>query len=156
MANVTPPAPPEEGTTTEDVAAQREKVDALREELRLEKQKVLTSASTGANDVKMESLLNEEQRLQADLAALRGPEAQAEFLASVEAERGEAKEVDGYIVPMGTVSVESEDVNISGEDANLPEDYVGPTTDDREPETTQPHPITSNEPPPAPPEAPAE
>lgn len=90
--------------TDDEVIAQRKRVDDLRNQILEAKLSSTGDLHERENEMKIDVLEQEEVRLMAELAALRG-------------DTTEAKTVDGYIVPMGTVSVETDTIDISPEEA---------------------------------------
>lgn len=91
--------------TREEVTEARGRVDSLREQIaeaKLNRQRV---DSEKVNDLTLDSLQAEENRLAAELAALRG-----------ETPVQETTE-EGYIVPMGTVAVDTDVIKLNAEDA---------------------------------------
>jgi hypothetical protein len=90
--------------TDEEVIASRKRVDDLRNQILEAKLSSTGDRREKENDLTVDSLAAEEARLVAELNALRGVDT-------------EPTTVDGYIVPMGTVAIETDTIDVTPEQA---------------------------------------
>ena len=88
-------------TTQEEIDQERAAVDDLREQIAEEKAKVAIQAAEAGKDYEKETLVRQREALEAELASLRG-----------EPSPVPQPEVDGYIVPMGTVAIDTDVVSV--------------------------------------------
>jgi hypothetical protein len=90
--------------TDEEVIASRKRVDDLRNQILEAKLSSTGDLREKENDLTVDALAVEEARLVAELNALRGVDT-------------EPTTVDGYIVPMGTVAIDTDTIDVSPEQA---------------------------------------
>lgn len=90
--------------TKEEVIEARGRVDSLRDQIaeaKLSRQRVDNDL---VNEMTLDSLAAEERRLAAELAALNGEDVAQETTP------------EGYVVPMGTTSIETDVIKVNAED----------------------------------------
>lgn len=95
-------------TTQEEIDQERARVDALREEIAQEKAAKVVASAEASKTFEKETLQQQRQSLEAELAALRG-EPSPVPVPTVRTSEGD------YIVPMGTVSVDTDVVSLDAE-----------------------------------------